>query len=107
MDYGPRKLNCRSRPYPERQFRSFFDKISLISLRARKLQQRSVVMVVRGAQRFDILPAHVAGLLQVCSTPTEPFTAEAHNEQVRHHARMPPVAIRERMNLHQPVMKPH
>ena len=57
-------------------------------------------MIVCSAQRFNVLPPNFARLLQICPSPCEPLTTQAHDEQVRHQAGMPAIAIRERVDLH-------
>lgn len=62
-------------------------------------------MVVRGSQGINISLTEFAYIGKVAGAPRERFTAKVFDEQISHHARVASVAIGERMNLRQPVMK--
>jgi len=62
-------------------------------------------MIVGGLQGGDITLAHRAGILHIRASPRKPLTPEPHHQKIRHEAGVAAVAIRERMNLHQPVME--
>jgi hypothetical protein len=64
-------------------------------------------MIVSGLQGGDITLAHNAGILQIRGSPRKPLTPEPHHQKIRHEAGAATVAIREGMNLHQPVMEAH
>jgi len=64
-------------------------------------------MMVGGLQGGDITLAHCAGILQIRASPRKPLSPEPHHQKIRHEAGVATVAIREGMNLHQPVMEAH
>jgi hypothetical protein len=64
-------------------------------------------MIVGGLQGGDIMLAHCAGVVQIRASPRKPLTAEPHHQEIRHEPGVAAVAIREGMNLHQPVMEAH
>jgi hypothetical protein len=55
-----------------------------LQLRTREFQQWRVVVIVSRMQRFDVAPSNIACMLQIYASPCEAFTAQAHDEQVRH-----------------------
>ena len=64
-------------------------------------------MIVGGLQGGDITLARRAGTLQIRASPRKPLTPEPHHQKIRHEAGVAAVAIREGMNLHEPVMEAH
>ena len=64
-------------------------------------------MIVGGLQGGDIALAHRAGIAQTLASPRKPLTPEPHHQKIRHQAGVTAVAVRERVNLHQPVMEAH
>lgn len=60
-------------------------------LGASESQQRPVIVTIPSAQRLNVLSANLAGLRQICGSPTEALPAQAHHQQVRHPARVSPV----------------
>src|SRR5580692_478211 len=64
-------------------------------------------MIVGGPQGGDMTLPHRTRILQIRASPRKPLTPEPHYQKIRHEAGVAAVAIRERMNLHQPVMEAH
>ncbi len=64
-------------------------------------------MIVGSLQAVDITLAHRAGILQIRVSPRNPLPTEPHHQKIRHEPGVAAVAIREGMNLHQPVMEAH
>ena len=64
-------------------------------------------MIVGGAQGFDIAPPRRAGIAQTLPPPRKPLAPELHRQKIGHKAGVAAVAVRERVNLHQPVMETH
>ena len=64
-------------------------------------------MIIGGLQGGDVALAYRAGILQIGTAPRKPLTPEPYHQKIRHEAGVAAVAIREGMNLHQPVMEAH
>src|SRR5580698_9284964 len=69
-------------------------------------QQRVVVAAVGGTERLDVGSTRLAGDREVGASPPEWVPAPADEQQVGHLACEPTVAVTERMNPDQPVVKP-
>lgn len=68
-------------------------------LGARESQQRSKVVAICPAQRFDILAPGCARIDQVDPAPGESLTAQTNNQQIGARARETTVAIGEWVDL--------
>ena len=64
-------------------------------------------MMVGGPQSLDISAAQRTGIAQTLPSPRKPFPSQLHRQQIGHEAGVAAVAIREGVNLHQPVMETH
>src|ERR1039458_3584708 len=73
----------------------------------RERQQRTDVVIVSGAQGFDIALPCRAGIAQTLPSPRKPLTAKLDRQKIGHETGVAPVAIRKGVNLHQPVMETH
>src|ERR1035438_7339149 len=71
----------------------------------RERQQRTDVVIVSGAQGFDIALPCRAGIAQTLPSPRKPLTAKLDRQKIGHETGVAPVAIRKWVNLHQPVME--
>src|SRR6202171_1495104 len=78
-----------------------------LGARPKKLEERAVVLRVRGAKRLDISLARVFRVQRISLSPRENLSAELFHQQVRHHPRMPPVSVRKWLDLGEPMMKSH
>src|SRR5580658_1730617 len=64
-------------------------------------------MIVGGLQGRDMTLAHRAGILQIRASPRKPLTSEPRYQKIRNESSVTAVAIREGVNLHEPVMEAH
>lgn len=62
-------------------------------------------MPVGGPKCRDIVRPQFAGIAQICASPRKAFAAKLHNKQIGRQARMPAIAVRERVDLRKPVMQ--
>jgi hypothetical protein len=62
-------------------------------------------MIIGGVQGFDIARPRRAGSAQTLPSPRKPRTPELHRQEIGQQAGVAAVAVRERVNLHKPVME--
>ncbi|MGY4302132.1 hypothetical protein ACVWXN_010227 [Bradyrhizobium sp. i1.4.4] len=61
-------------------------------------------MIVRGLKRRHVLIAQRSYVGKASAAPAKRFAAEPFNHEIGHHARVTAIAVREGVNLRQPVM---
>jgi hypothetical protein len=78
---------------------------SLRTLRARKLDQGSNVMVIGCLQSVDITTSKIASIPELRASPGKSFFPEVHHYDIPHKSSVPAIAVRKRVNLHQSMME--
>lgn len=74
---------------------------------SRKGEKAVDVVIVGGLERRDVAGAGLGGFDQIGAAPAKSFPPEADRQKVRRHASVSPVAVGERVDGDESVMKPH
>ena len=62
-------------------------------------------MVVGSPQRFYVALANGTGVLQIGASPGEPVAAEVRNKEIRQQPRVPAIAVRKWVDLHETMVE--
>jgi hypothetical protein len=71
-----------------------------------KVEQRSDVMIVGGAQGIDVALAQRTRIAKAASTPRKSPSTKLYNKKVGYKASVATIAIWKGMYLHEPMVKP-